>query len=125
MESSTLNGPRFDPTPIFEIFRGNYATELLSAAVAHFQVFGRLAARPLLFDELRRELGLEERPAVVLLTALRSFGLLASDEHCRLNLTELAREHLSPRGPFDVTDYVGLAADSPGVLEMVERLRSN
>ena len=32
-----------DPTPIFELFRGNYATELLTAAVAHFQLFERLA----------------------------------------------------------------------------------
>ena len=30
-----------------------------------------------------------------------------------------------PGGPFDVSDYVGLAAESPGVRELVERLRSN
>ena len=35
--------PELDPAPIFEIFRGNYATELLTAAVAHFGVFEKLA----------------------------------------------------------------------------------
>jgi SAM-dependent methyltransferase len=117
--------PTVDPTPIFEIFRGNHATELLTAAVAHFNVFGRLAARPMTADELRRDLGLAERPAVVLLTALRAMVLLAADAQGRLDLTPLAREHLVPGGPLDVSDYVGLAADSPGVREMVERLRSN
>ena len=30
--------PDLDPAPIFEIFRGNFAMELLTAAVAHFGV---------------------------------------------------------------------------------------
>ena len=51
--------------------------------------------------------------------------MLADDGQGRLGLTPLAREHLVPGGPFDVSDYVGLAADSPGVRELVERLRTN
>jgi O-methyltransferase domain len=125
MTPPALRPPQIDPTPIFEIFRGNYGTELLTAAVAHFDVFGRLAPRSLSFDDVRRELGLEERPAVVLLTALRAFGLIVADAQGRLGLSDLAREHLVPGRSFDVSGYVGLAADSPGVLAMVERLRTN
>lgn len=125
MPQSALLPPRVDPSPIFEAFRGNYATELLTAAVADFDVFGRLAAGPRPADELRAELGLAERPAAVLLTALRALGLLAADGAGRLGLTELAHEHLVPGGHFDVSDYVALAADGPGVREMVERLRTN
>src|SRR2546428_4473351 len=125
MTALRLLPPRIDPTPIFEFFRGNHATELLTAAVAHFNVFGRLAAGPRSFDDLRGELGLAERPAVVLLTALRAFGLLARDGAGRFGPTELAREHLVPGAAFDVSSYLGLAADSPGVREMVERLRTN
>jgi predicted O-methyltransferase YrrM len=125
MPQSAVVPSRTDPTPIFEIFRGSYATELLTAAVAHFNLFGRLAQQPMTPADLGKTLGLADRPTVVLLTALRSFGLLAADAQGRLHLTELAREHLLPGGPFDVGDYVGLAANSPGVLEMVERLRSN
>jgi hypothetical protein len=117
--------PRTDPTGTFEIFRGNYGTELLTAAVAHFNVFGLLVDRPRSFDDLRADLGLAERPAVVLVTALRAFGLLVPDGQGRLGLSELAREHLVPGGAFDVSGYIGLAADSPGVREMVERLRTN
>jgi hypothetical protein len=52
-------------------------------------------------------------------------GLLTRDEEGRLGLTELARQHLVPGSPFDVSGYVGLAAESPGVQAMVERLRTN
>ncbi|CAN5840866.1 methyltransferase [soil metagenome] len=125
MTTAALAPPLTDPTPIFEHFRGHLATELLTAAVAHLDLFGRLAegAKPL--EELRQEMGLAERPAVVLLTGLRAMGLVAADGNGRLGLTDLAREHLVPGAEFDVGGYVGLAAQSPGVLGMVERLRTN
>ncbi len=125
MSLSATTPPSVDPTPIFEIFRGSYATELLTAAVAHFNIFGRIATQPLTQAELGHALALAERPTVVLVTALKAFGLLTADASARLHLTEMAREHLLPGGAFDVGDYVGLAANSPGVLAMVECLRSN
>ena len=97
----------------------------MTAAVAHFRVFERLARRADRPGGLARALGLAERPVVVLTTALRAIGLLADDETGGIALTDLAREHLVPGGEFDVSGYVGLAAESPGVLEMVERLRTN
>ena len=117
--------PKTDPTPIFEFFRGSYGTELLTAAVAHFNVFGMLSQGPTSFDELRVALGIAERAAVVLVTALRAMGLIAKDASGRLTLTSLATEHLVPGAAFEVSDYIGLAATSPGVLEMVARLRTN
>ncbi|MHC5539762.1 methyltransferase, partial [Singulisphaera rosea] len=72
MSPSAIVPPRIDPSPIFELFRGNHATELLTAAVAHFDLFGRVARGPIAFEELRQHLGLEERPASVLITALRA-----------------------------------------------------
>jgi hypothetical protein len=112
-----------DPTSIFEILRGNFGTELLAAAVAHFQLFGRVADGPRSFEALRQELGLAERPMHVLVTALKAMGLL--QHGAALELTELARDHLVLGRPFDVSDYVGLSGDSPGVVAMAERLRSN
>lgn len=125
MNQSATTPPQTDPTPIFELFRGSLATELLTAAVAHFDVFGRLAREQPTPDELRHALNLAERPAVVLLTALRAFGLVELNRDGRLALSALAREHLVPGGEFDVGGYVGLAAEGAGVLEMVERLRTN
>ena len=125
MPMTATIAPTTDPTPIFEIVRGSYATELLTAAVAHFNLFGRLAEAPMTRMELGHALGLAARPMVVLSTALQAFGLLKSDANGRLGLTDLAREHLLPGEPFDVGNYVGLAANSPGVLAMVDRLRTN
>jgi hypothetical protein len=36
--ASSLMPPAVDPTPIFELFRGCYTTELLTAAVFEFEV---------------------------------------------------------------------------------------
>ncbi|MCA1685368.1 MAG: methyltransferase domain-containing protein [Planctomycetia bacterium] len=124
MSRSALDPPQADPTPIFEAFRGNHATELLTAAVAHFGVFAWLAEGPVVSESLRESLGLAERPFVVLTTALKALGLLTGEQD-RVGLTAMAREHLVPGAEFDVSGYVGLAAESPGVVEMVERLRTN
>jgi ubiquinone/menaquinone biosynthesis C-methylase UbiE len=124
MPLSCTNAPQTDPTPIFEAFRGSYSTELLAAAIGHFNLFAHLTSGPLSFDDLRTRLNLESRPAHVLFTALCAMGLLARSNN-QFSLTPLAAEHLTPGGPFEVSDYVSLAAQSPGVLEMVERLRTN
>ena len=123
--SEPLKSPELDPTPIFEHFRGSYGSELLTAAVAHFDVFGSLAECPMTRAELGQKLGLAERPTVVLTTALLAMGLLESSDEGKLSLSRLARNHLVPGTEFDVGNYVGLAATAPGVLEMVDRLRSD
>ncbi len=125
MTPAPMVSPVLDPTAIFELFRGNHGTEVLTAAVAHFHVFEKLSHGPMTFDQLRRDLELAERPAIVLITALRAFELIVEDEEGRLTLTELALDHLTPGAHFDVSGYVGLAAEAPGVVEMVERLKTN
>jgi hypothetical protein len=117
--------PWLDPTPIFEVFRGSYGTELLTAAVAHFRVFDLVKDEGRSPADLARALGLADRPATVLLTALRAMGLLSADARGRVVPTDLAREHLTTGAHFDVGGYIGLAANAPGVLGMVESLRSN
>lgn len=122
---AVLNFPPTDPTPIFELFRGNYATELLTAAVTHFNLFGRMESGPVSFDDLRNQLGLAVRPAHVLLTGMRAMGLLVAGMDGRLDLTPLAREHLIQGTAFDITGYIGMAGQTPGVQAMVERLVTN
>ncbi len=122
---SATQPPQTDPTLIFEHFRGSYGTELLTVAVAHFNLFGQLATGSKRFDELRQDLQLEPRPANVLVTALLAMQLIRRTPDDRIELTPMAAEHLTPGTTFDVSDYVGLAAMAPGVVEMAERLRTN
>src|SRR3954452_20869177 len=91
MPRSAIVPPSADPTPIFELFRGSYGTELLPAAVAHFDLFGTLAT-PRTCDELRAPPDLAGRPAVELVTAMRPMGLLTRDESGRLSPSGLASE---------------------------------
>lgn len=114
-----------DPTPIFEHFRGSYGSELLTAAVAHFDLFSKVAKQPMSLLELGDKLNLAERPTIVLTTALRAMHLLTMNAERKLECTELARRHLVANSPLAVADYIGLAAGSASVLEMVERLKTN
>lgn len=120
-----LNPPRTDPAAAFDLLRAHYATEILVAASVHLNVFGLLAAQPSTREALRDILGVADRPAHVLVTALRAMGLLAVDARRRLIPSDLAAEHLVPGSPFDLGDYVALAATSAGVLGMVQCLRTN
>jgi predicted O-methyltransferase YrrM len=119
-----LLAPHSDPAPIFEIFRGNFAMELLTAAVAHFGVFDKLAAGPVRVSELKTATGLGERQFSVLLTGLKALHLVHEAEG-RVHTTVLARDHLTAGQPLDVSDYIRLAAEAPGVLALVEHMRKN
>jgi hypothetical protein len=117
--------PAIDPAPIFEHYRGVYATALLGAAIAEFKLFERLAAAPASEPELAAQMGLSARAGNVLLVAMRAMGLVCTDAEGRVALTDLAREHLVPGGPFDVSDYVSQANNTEAVREIIERLRTN
>jgi predicted O-methyltransferase YrrM len=125
MPLSALDPPQLDPTPIFNMCRASYGTELLTAAVTEFKLFERLKDGAKSFEAFRAELGLEARAANVLFTAIRAMKLLDADPVGNLSLSPLAREHLLPDGPFYMGDYLGLAAGNPGVKAIVERLKTN
>jgi SAM-dependent methyltransferase len=117
--------PRTDPTHIIEHFRGDHGTELLAAAVAHFDLFSKLHRRSLTSEEFGQVFGLAPRAAAVLTAALRAMRLLDTDADGRFVLTPVAAEHLVPGEPFYIGDYIGLGGSEPGTLNMVERLRTN
>jgi ubiquinone/menaquinone biosynthesis C-methylase UbiE len=117
--------PRNDPAPIFEHFRASFASNLLIAAVAHFQLFEKLEGRALSPAELAAALGLADRPAIVLLSAIRAMGLVIADAEGKLSLSPVAMEQLTAGSYFSIAGYIALAAESPAVLELVERLRAN
>lgn len=117
--------PVTDPTALFELYRGQFATSLLVVAVAEFDLFGHLAGGPLTIEQLAGRTSLADRPLQVLLTALRAMGTLERLPDGRHQLTALAAEHLVPGGDYFVGDYFALARDSAEVRELVARLRSN
>ena len=118
--------PKTDPTSLFDAFRSNHATEILVASVSYFRVFDHLIDGPVAFDDLRMRIGLEERPANVLFSALRAMGILFREHDNRISLTPMSREHLTSGDQFEISDYFDvLGSQNHGVLEMVERFRTN
>lgn len=124
MSSNPFSAPNLDPTPFFDLVRGNLATELLCCGVNHLAIPERLAAGPKSAETLIRELGLAHRAWVVLSCALKAMGILVESDQGQVSLTERAKEFLTG-GEFDMKGYIGLVAQTPGVLALLERLTSN
>lgn len=114
----------FDPAPITRHLRAKAASHLLVAAVHHLHIFEELSRLPLSFEELRHKLDLAERPAMVLFPALCAMKLLQYDGEGRLEVTPLGR-FLLKETPENLIGYVGLEAEDPGVLRMVEWLKND
>ncbi len=116
--------PLLDPTPFFDLVRGNLATELLAVGVIHLDLPGRLAHGAKSAEEMRQQLGLSSRSWVVLATALKAMNILTEDSNNWVSLTPAGLEFLAG-GEFDMKGYIGLIAETPGVLGLLERLKIN
>lgn len=115
--------PAVDPTPVFDLVRGNFQTELLACA-QELGVFARLGKSVATEEELRMELGLGHRPFTVLFCALRAMNLVHGQPGGELRLTDLGR-FLIPGYTYDITGYVGLTGQLPGVKQLLERLKQD
>jgi hypothetical protein len=102
--------------------RAMYSSRLLVAAVCHLEVFEQFGDGPQFASELRRRLGLKDRPANVLFPALCAMGLLEIEGSGRLSPTQVGR-HLTSAVTPNLISYVGLEANDPGVVEMARRLK--
>ncbi|MFD2569907.1 methyltransferase [Spirosoma soli] len=113
-----------DLAPITRHLRAMFGSRLLIAAVNHLPVFEELSNGPLSIAELSNRLQLSERPAMVLFPALCAMEFLRYDEAGQLALTELG-QYLTQSQQPNLSGYVGLEKDDPGVLEMVVRLQND
>lgn len=101
-----------------------FRTRLLIAAVHHLKVFEQFDNRALTVADLRRRLGLKERPAMALFPALCAMGLLEFDSKGKLSLTAQGRCLTTAATP-NLLSYLGLEKDDPGVVEMALRLKND
>ncbi len=116
-----------DPTMLYRIRDGVYAGDLLITAVADLDLFTWLKRRgPVKAAELVDEVGLAERPADVLLTYCTALGLIDRDvsDGDRLELTEMARQHLVAGSRYELRSLYGSLAERPAVIELGRVLRT-
>lgn len=114
-----------DPTPLFEVFRGNFASEALVVALESLKLFELLAPGPRTFDQLQRDLALQRRPLRVLLSVLQAIGTLTATPDNAFELSPSAREHLVRSSPWFIGDYFSRAAAAEGAKELLQRLQKN
>lgn len=113
MNPYELTIPPDDPYWIYDLFDANFGNKILVAAATHFNVFLHLKYENLSHEELKKSLGLsDDRPMIVLMTALRAFKLVEKDPEGRYSLSTAGRTFLAPGSPFNVTDYLELAVDA-------------
>ncbi|MGH3908964.1 MAG: methyltransferase, partial [Pseudonocardiaceae bacterium] len=116
-----------DPTRLYRVRDGAYAADLLIAAVAEFDFFSWLHRRGRVSSSrLCEELGVAARPADVMLTYCAALGLIDRQVPLddRIELTDLAREHLVAGSAFDVRAYFGSLAERPAAIELAHVLRT-
>lgn len=117
-----------DPTVLYRLRDGIYAADLLIAAVSELDFFTWLDRRgPLRAAELIDELELAERPTDVLLTYCAALGLLDRDvaDGDRIEISELARQHLVANSAYDLRSYYVSLAERPAVSELARVLRTD
>ena len=127
MKPPTLLPPTLDPTPIFEMLSRQLRH---GTADRRRRSFRCVRALPRWARRRRRgapatRLGGAARQSSCSPRCARSACCIETDRRSVWNCPSWPANICCPGGPFDVSDYIGLAADSPGVKEMVERLRTN
>lgn len=137
-QSPDLIYPTFDATPLFDLLRLKHLPDIVSSAANRFKIFDVLSnATSLDLNGVMERCALQRRPALVMLTALRSLGFIDVDAHGRISIaptavaklpeltSELIRNHgtldergcgicLADNGPLGGLAYVaGASFDSP------------
>jgi Dimerisation domain len=116
-----------DPTMLYRVRDGIYAGDLLITAVAELDLFTWPDRRgPIHASELVGELGLPERPTDVLLTYCAALKLIDRDvtDGDRIELTDMARQHVVAGSSYDLRSYYGSLAERPAVIELGQVLRT-
>lgn len=118
-----VNGLGVDPTALLRLREGVYAGDLVIAAIVELDLFTRLSGQWLSPVEIAGELGLAERPTVVMCELLESLGLLERDQD-RVTPSALATAFLVDGSAGDLRAYFASLRERPAVGELTGVLRS-
>src|SRR5439155_2034058 len=115
--------PTTDPTSIYRDRDGLYAVDLLTAAIAEFDLFTWLRSNPSDLRAICAHFKIVERPTDVMLTLFTAMNLLRREGEV-FHLTELAREHLVSSSSWFLGPYYAGLKDRPVCQDMIKVLRT-
>lgn len=118
-----LNVPQPSPERIFALRESAFAQDLFITAVAHFNFFNWLAKNPADIDAICRSLNIKKRPADVMLTLFKAYGLI-EEQNNQYYLTDISRSYLVAGSDFDLSSYVNSLKDRPICTDMARVMRT-
>jgi SAM-dependent methyltransferase len=115
--------PSTDPTEIYRLRDGFYATDLLGAALVYLDLFSWLQEHPADLAEICRAHQLAARPADVMMTLFTALEFVENRAGI-FHLTPLAQEHLISSSPWFLGPYYAALKDRPVCKDYVTVLRT-
>ena len=115
--------PQTDPLEIYRLRDGFYATDLVGAALVHFDFFSWVAEHPSDAATICRELQITARPTDVMLTLFAALGYIEAKD-ALFRVTPLAREYLVTSSPWFLGPYYAALKDRPVCKDYVAVLRT-
>lgn len=119
----TLQSPKCDPSELLRYRDGLYGGELLGAAIAGFDLFSRLAKRPMKQRTICTSLRLAQRPVDVMFTLFSAMGLV-QDIDGKYHVTKTARQFLVAESPWFLGSYFASFLDRQACQDLLKVLRS-
>lgn len=105
------------PQRILRLRESAFAADLFITAVSHFDFFNRLDKSPAGIAAIGSVLKIKERPADVILTLFKAYGLIR-ERNKRYELTDTARDYLLDKSDYNLSSYVNSLQDRPGCAAM-------
>ncbi len=123
MPLDLLAVPKTDPLSIYRFRDGLYASDLLTAALVHLDLFTWLKGRDASVEEICGHFQIHARPTDVMLTLFNALGYLQTANN-RWSTTLLAEEHLTKDSKWNLAPYYGSLKDRPVTLDLLRVLRT-
>jgi predicted O-methyltransferase YrrM len=115
--------PQSSPERIFGLRESAFAGALFITAVSYFDFFNWLEDNPADIDTICYSLGIKKRPADVMLTLFKAYGLV-QETGAQYALTDVSKDYLNKSSDYDLSSYVNSLKDRPVCEDMVKVLRT-
>lgn len=112
MTKNLLNIPGLSPARIFALRESSFVCDLFITAVSHFDFFNWLDKFPSDIDTICASLKIKKRPADVMLTLFKAYGLI-KEKSKQFYLSDISRHYLVRNSDFDLSSYVSSLKDRP------------
>jgi predicted O-methyltransferase YrrM len=105
------------PERILRLRESAFAADLFITAVSRFDFFNRLDRSPAGFAAICGSLGIKERPADVMLTLFKAYGLIY-EKAKKFHLSDTARDYLTDKSGNNLASYVNSLQERPACADM-------